>query len=178
MHLVLLSLSSVSLALLVYSSLKLASFFYRQHTSSIKSLPGPKSKSWIYGNFKEIWDNVLTSAFVPELRLDFVCRRTQLCTKNGYLLMDLRSNINPYSEWVHVPLANDNILSGLQNNRLFTMDTKALAHVLMNAHIYEKPEPARYNLIGLLGEGKGSRQNSKFSGSEVYCYFRCASCRG
>ncbi|KAF8830625.1 hypothetical protein HHX47_DHR2000902 [Lentinula edodes] len=37
--------------------------------------------------------------------------------------------------------------------RLFTMDTKALNHVLMNHYIYQKPEAARYNLSQILGEG-------------------------
>lgn len=37
--------------------------------------------------------------------------------------------------------------------RLFTMDTKAVNYVLMNSDDFEKPEPARYNLSRLLGEG-------------------------
>ncbi|KIK68810.1 hypothetical protein GYMLUDRAFT_36303 [Collybiopsis luxurians FD-317 M1] len=41
----------------------------------------------------------------------------------------------------------------LGRERLFTMDTKALNHVLMNHYIYQKPEIARYNLSQLLGEG-------------------------
>jgi len=38
-------------------------------------------------------------------------------------------------------------------NRLFTVDTKALNHIVMNSHIYRKPEPARYALSQLLGDG-------------------------
>ncbi|KAF9077282.1 cytochrome P450 [Rhodocollybia butyracea] len=38
-------------------------------------------------------------------------------------------------------------------SRLYTMDTKALTHVLMNHYIYQKPEMARYNLTELLGAG-------------------------
>ena len=37
--------------------------------------------------------------------------------------------------------------------RLYTVDTKAINHVLMNDYIYEKPEPARYNLSQILGSG-------------------------
>jgi hypothetical protein len=38
-------------------------------------------------------------------------------------------------------------------NRLYTTDTKALNHVLMNDYLYEKPESARYNLSQILGSG-------------------------
>ncbi|KAJ3974379.1 cytochrome P450 [Lentinula raphanica] len=37
--------------------------------------------------------------------------------------------------------------------RLFTMDTKALNHILMNHYVYQKPEVARYQLSQILGEG-------------------------
>ena len=38
-------------------------------------------------------------------------------------------------------------------NRLYTIDTKAINHVLMNSYIYQKPESARYNLSRILGNG-------------------------
>jgi hypothetical protein len=37
--------------------------------------------------------------------------------------------------------------------RLYTIDTKAINHVLMNDFLYAKPEPARYNLSQILGPG-------------------------
>lgn len=37
--------------------------------------------------------------------------------------------------------------------RLYTIDTKAINHVLMNDYIYEKPETARYNLSQIVGPG-------------------------
>ena len=37
--------------------------------------------------------------------------------------------------------------------RLYTIDTKAINHVLTNVYIYEKPEPSRYNLTQILGPG-------------------------
>ncbi|KAJ7479070.1 cytochrome P450 [Mycena latifolia] len=36
---------------------------------------------------------------------------------------------------------------------LYTIDTKALHHVLFNTHIYHKPAPARYNLGRIVGPG-------------------------
>ena len=37
--------------------------------------------------------------------------------------------------------------------RLYTIDLKAINHVLMNDYIYEKPETARYNLSQIVGPG-------------------------
>ena len=37
--------------------------------------------------------------------------------------------------------------------RLYTIDTKAINHVLMNDYLYQKPETARYNLSQILGSG-------------------------
>lgn len=37
--------------------------------------------------------------------------------------------------------------------RLYTTDTKALNHVLMNSYIYQKPAVARYNLGRVVGSG-------------------------
>ena len=38
-------------------------------------------------------------------------------------------------------------------NRLYTTDTKAINHVLMNSYIYQKPEAIRYSLGRILGDG-------------------------
>jgi hypothetical protein len=38
-------------------------------------------------------------------------------------------------------------------NRLYTIDTKAINHVLMNSYIYQKPEGAKYNLSRIVGNG-------------------------
>lgn len=37
--------------------------------------------------------------------------------------------------------------------RLYTTDTKALNHILMNSYIYQKPGAARYNLSRIVGPG-------------------------
>ena len=41
----------------------------------------------------------------------------------------------------------------MQINRLYTTDTKALNHILMNSGLYQKPEPMRYNVGRILGSG-------------------------
>ncbi|KAF9219209.1 cytochrome P450 [Gyrodon lividus] len=38
-------------------------------------------------------------------------------------------------------------------NRLFTMDTRAISHVLTHSSDYQKPSQVRYNLAQILGEG-------------------------
>jgi hypothetical protein len=40
-----------------------------------------------------------------------------------------------------------------QIRRLYTMDTKALHHVLMNSTDYQKPKAARYDLSRIVGAG-------------------------
>lgn len=37
--------------------------------------------------------------------------------------------------------------------RLYTVDTKALNHILMNNYIYQKPASAKYNLSTVVGGG-------------------------
>ncbi|SRR6266576_914649 len=56
--LTMLTIARVFLALAVYPLYKLTKYLYQEYTSPLKHLPGPKSTSWIYGNFKEIWESV------------------------------------------------------------------------------------------------------------------------
>ncbi|KAG6854181.1 hypothetical protein C0991_009833 [Blastosporella zonata] len=104
-------------ALGLYKGLQL---IYSELTSPLRDLPGPENPSWIYGNFKEIWNE---------------------------------ANSVPQERWVqqHGTTLKYKGLFGV--TRLFTMDTKALNHVLMNTNIYQKPEPARYNLGRIVGGG-------------------------
>lgn len=37
--------------------------------------------------------------------------------------------------------------------RLYTTDTKALNHILVNSYIYQKPEATRYHLTRTVGPG-------------------------
>ncbi|KAG6856730.1 hypothetical protein H0H87_001330 [Tephrocybe sp. NHM501043] len=111
------ALGATSAALALY---KLLQLIYGELTSPLRDLPGPESSSWIYGNFKEIWNE---------------------------------ENAAPQERWVqqHGTTLKYRGLFGI--TRLFTMDTKALNHVLMNTNIYQKPEPARYNLSRIVGGG-------------------------
>ncbi|KAJ3570544.1 hypothetical protein NP233_g4329 [Leucocoprinus birnbaumii] len=59
-------------------------------------------------------------------------------------------------------------------SRLFTMDLKALNHILMNSQVYQKPEQSRFFLSRLLGDGvlvtEGSQhreQNPAFGAAQI-----------
>lgn len=41
-----------------------------------------------------------------------------------------------------------------QKPRLTTVDVRALNHILKHAEDYQKPEPLRYHLSKILGEGR------------------------
>ena len=58
--------------------------------------------------------------------------------------------------------------------RLYTIDTKAINHVLMNDYLYQKPEPARYNLSQILGSGilvvEGDKHKQQVSLSILFVF--------
>lgn len=58
-------LTSISFpqALVLYGLYKLLELVYKEYTSPIRDLPGPKSSSWLYGNFKEIWASVRSNSY-------------------------------------------------------------------------------------------------------------------
>jgi len=51
-------LASVSGTLVFYGLYRLSNFIYEEINSPLRDLPGPKSESLFYGNFKQIWDAV------------------------------------------------------------------------------------------------------------------------
>ncbi|KAG6909595.1 hypothetical protein DXG01_016634 [Tephrocybe rancida] len=139
------ALGATLTALGLYKGLRL---IYGELTSPLRDLPGPPSSGgWIYGNFKEIWNE---------------------------------ENAVPQERWVqqygttlryHALFGID---FGTQRSRLFTLDTKALNHVLMNTDIYQKPETARYNLGRIVGGGvlvvegeKHKQQNPAFGPAQI-----------
>ena len=66
---------SLAATILAYGLYKVIKLIYGEVTSPLRDLPGPKSTSWIYGNFKEIWEAVSTKN--PILWADFslsLCR--------------------------------------------------------------------------------------------------------
>ncbi|KAI0634036.1 cytochrome P450 [Trametes polyzona] len=62
-------------------------------------------------------------------------------------------NSVPQERWVAQYGNNIKYKSFLNNDRLFTMDTRALNHILTHSADYQKPEAERRNLAKILGEG-------------------------
>jgi len=113
-------LTSAAATLGLYGAYQLLKFAYKEYTSPLHDLPGPKSSSWLFGNLKEIFaadNSVLQERWVQEY---------------GHTIK--------YS-----------VQFGTM--RLFTMDTKALNHVLTNSYDYQKPFVTRYNLGRIVGPG-------------------------
>ncbi|KAI5118119.1 hypothetical protein M0805_008028 [Coniferiporia weirii] len=109
--------------------------------SSLRYLPGPKSKSFIFGNLEEI-----RKADTSELHEKWTEQYGKVMKYKAFFGED----------------------------RLFTMDTRALNHVLTHSVDYQKPAQARFNLSRLLGDGilvtegeKHRQQNPSFGPSSV-----------
>lgn len=49
---------SLGATLIAYGVYRVAKFIYGELTSPLRDFPGPKSPSFIYGNFKEIFNAV------------------------------------------------------------------------------------------------------------------------
>ena len=50
---------------LAYGLYKVIGLIYGELTSPLRDLPGPKSSSWIYGNFREVEEAVSTKTNSP-----------------------------------------------------------------------------------------------------------------
>lgn len=111
---------SLLTCILAYGLYRLLRVIFYEVTSPLRDLPGPPSPSFLYGNFKEIWE-----------------------AENSVL----------HEQWVAKYGSTIRYKGVLGLTRLYTMDTKALNHVLMNGYDYQKPAPSRYSLSEILGAG-------------------------
>ena len=55
---------SATATLGVYGLYKIAGIVYREWASPLRVLPGTKSPSFIYGDLKELWEEVCRSSFL------------------------------------------------------------------------------------------------------------------
>ncbi|KAN0097939.1 Cytochrome P450 [Tylopilus felleus] len=107
-------------SLVAFGLWTLFQFVYRELTSPIRHLRGPKGTSWIYGSMGDIFN-----------------------AENSVL----------HEQWVK-QYGNTLRYKGFFNSsRLFTMDTRAINHVLTHSNDYQKPAQIRYTLSQILGEG-------------------------
>ncbi|KAL5478249.1 hypothetical protein ACEPAI_2433 [Sanghuangporus weigelae] len=106
--------------LAVYGFAKLVRRVLRPLSSPLRSLPGPRSSNFIYGNLSEI-----RKADVLELH-------EKWAQEYG--------NVFKYKAF-------------FGEDRLCTMDLRAINHILTHSIDYQKPPQARRNLARLLGDG-------------------------
>ncbi|KAL5498061.1 hypothetical protein ACEPAH_2992 [Sanghuangporus vaninii] len=119
MALLKLSLAAVC-TLAVYGFAKLVRRVLRPLSTPLRSLPGPPSSSFIYGNLSEI-----RKADVLEL----------------------------HEKWAQEYGSVFKYKAFFGEDRLCTMDLRALNHILTHSMDYQKPPQARRNLARLLGDG-------------------------
>lgn len=153
-----------------YGLYKLLRFVYNDRTSPLRLLPGPDSPSFIFGNMKEVMSGVCLLLFVLE-QYDvhtnvYVYRKPERCNRYGPSSMDRPSHTKDSWECVTFASIQDHfhyhvgdIVHNLnthpctQRTQLFTIDTKAVQHVLTHYLSYPKPEMVRYRLSMLMGNG-------------------------
>ncbi|KAJ7272933.1 cytochrome P450 [Mycena rebaudengoi] len=114
---------SFALSLPAYAVYKVLRVVYRELTSPIRRLPGPPSRS------------------------------------GHWLQGDLGSTLEDSDRWADLYGPTMQCRGALRAShrfiltRLYTMDSKAINHFLMNSDIYQKPEATRYTLSQLIGPG-------------------------
>ncbi|CCM03447.1 uncharacterized protein FIBRA_05580 [Fibroporia radiculosa] len=94
--------------------------FVKPRFSSLRSLPGPRNPSFLYGNLFQIYHKGNT-----ELHEDWVERYGSTIRSKGWFNED----------------------------RLYTMDTKALAHILNHPNIYQKPKMVQFLVAEVVEKG-------------------------
>ena len=125
----------VSLGALIWKLIRLITSWY---TTKLGNLPGPPSPSWIFGNLKTIRKEAVA---VPQERW---------VEEYGSTTLMYRGLLNVRRIFC---LSSVDLRVSLQKDRLWTLDTCALNHILTHSVDYQKPDIARRNLAQLLGEG-------------------------
>lgn len=115
----------------------------RWTATALRNLPGPPSPSWFYGNFQET--NAEERSIVQERWI--AKYGPNLVYKN---FLNVRSTPNACGDGD--VLTSTHLRA--QNDRLYTIDTRALNHILTRSVDYQKPIVARRNLAKVLGEGE------------------------
>ncbi|KAJ7185025.1 cytochrome P450 [Mycena filopes] len=98
--------------------------FYLERTSPLHAVPGPKASSWLLGNLKEVMPDEVRA-------LDYL----------------------PQEKWTRDYGRTIRFNSFIGFGQLYTLDPKALNHVLSNVYTYQKSEISRYILGKIIGPG-------------------------
>ncbi|KAJ7753619.1 cytochrome P450 [Mycena maculata] len=117
-------LTSVAGTLGAYALYTILRMFYLERTSPLQSLQGPKSSNWLLGNLKEVMPNEVRA-------LDHI----------------------PQEKWTRQYGRTIRFNSFFGFGQLYTMDPKAINHILSNTYTYQKSEVSRYILGRIIGPG-------------------------
>lgn len=117
----------------------------RWTATALRNLPGPPSPSWFYGNFQEI--NAEERSVVQER---WIAKYGPNIVYKNFL--NVRSTLKACRGGDVLTLTHGHA----QNDRLYTIDTRALNHILTHSVDYQKPIVARRNLAKVLGEGEAA----------------------
>lgn len=132
---------SIAFVAAAYITWRVFRIILRHYTSSLRYLRGPKSRSWLLGNLTDIYDNQ-----------DWVAQYGDTLKFTGILSVR------------RIPqelLAAADVLI-VQSDALFTIDTKALNHILHNTACYRRPEIARSGISDFMGQGKAYNLGVRF----------------
>lgn len=123
-------------AFLSYATFKALAWALHPYFSPLRHVPGPPNPSLLYGNFKDIWKHdmgVIRDLWAQEYGTTFKFKgffsvRPSVCTRNS---SDTK----------------------VQRDRLYTLDPRAINHILTHSTEFTKPPMVTNNLSRILGEG-------------------------
>ncbi|KAJ7082621.1 cytochrome P450 [Mycena belliarum] len=113
-------IGSVCASLTAYALLKILRRIYQELTSPTRTLPGPNSSHFLYGNLKEFMedhDSALAASWIAQY--------------------------GPTMKFHHL----------FGRSQMYTVDPKAIHHVLMHTTIYQKSQDQRDALSRIVGPG-------------------------
>ncbi|KAJ7118342.1 cytochrome P450 [Mycena epipterygia] len=121
--------------LLCYLIFHVSQVLYRDFTSPLRHVTGPKSPSFVLGNFTEMADDIqLTTKWRNEFGANFRFR--------GLFSVCLGHVLSP-----------SNLLILGQISELHTSDIKAINHIVTNSSVYQKSPSTLISTRQLLGKG-------------------------
>jgi hypothetical protein len=146
-------LVALTATLIVYGIYQLAKVIYKELTSPIRDLPGPQSHSLLYGNLKEVQEDVCriymcSLSTFSHARQESVFHTGWVQKYGRVLQFKGLFSVCPIKNHYAICLNDIN-----QSTRLSLADPKALNHLLMNSYDYQKTSMTRYTLSRVVGPG-------------------------
>ncbi|KAJ7839483.1 cytochrome P450 [Mycena leptocephala] len=118
----------------IYAVYRLVKMVYTDYTSPLRDLPGPKGGNFIIGHFRQTQVSALSSV---------ITSLNSVFAEDSTVPDKWREEFGP----------NYQLRGFLGKRDLYTTDTKALNHILVNDHLYQKGLVANKVLTHILGNG-------------------------